>query len=129
MEDIPTSDEEWEFQLKDNEKTAPLGGHSITFPESPWKCKRFEKSRLAPAPAAGIPIVGGSHIQQRPKRLVADPPTSIMGTLPKPLGKSRAKPWDQPMLRGASEWILDHDVHELEMKCLYAEAKTLAPHL
>ncbi|KIJ36579.1 hypothetical protein M422DRAFT_260922 [Sphaerobolus stellatus SS14] len=50
------------------------------------------------------------------------------GVLPKLLGKSRAEQWDQPAFRGASEWILEHDVHDAEMRRLYTEAKALPPH-
>ncbi|KIJ43570.1 hypothetical protein M422DRAFT_253152 [Sphaerobolus stellatus SS14] len=62
------------------------------------------------------------------KRVYADPPTSITGVLPKPLGKFRAEQWDQSALRGASEWILDHSVQDTEMRCLYREGKLLQSH-
>ncbi|KIJ32843.1 hypothetical protein M422DRAFT_265333, partial [Sphaerobolus stellatus SS14] len=77
---------------------------------------------------AGIPAIGGYHPPPKQKRIIADPPTSITGVLPKPLGKSRAERWDQPAFRGASEWILEQDVHDAEMRRLYAEAKALPPH-
>ncbi|KIJ22966.1 hypothetical protein M422DRAFT_276547 [Sphaerobolus stellatus SS14] len=56
------------------------------------------------------------------------PPASITGILPKPLGKVRAEQWDQPALRGASEWIMEHDIHDLGMCRLYVEGKALPPH-
>ncbi|KIJ55082.1 hypothetical protein M422DRAFT_239709, partial [Sphaerobolus stellatus SS14] len=77
---------------------------------------------------AGIPAIGGYHPSPKHKRLIADPPASITGVLPKPLGKSRAERWDQPAFRGASEWILEQDVHDAEMRRLYVEAKALPPH-
>ncbi|KIJ38127.1 hypothetical protein M422DRAFT_259276 [Sphaerobolus stellatus SS14] len=77
---------------------------------------------------AGIPAIGGYRPSPKQKRIIADPPASITGVLPKPLGKSRAERWDQPAFRGASEWILEQDVHDAEMCRLYAEAKALPPH-
>ncbi|KIJ25061.1 hypothetical protein M422DRAFT_274011 [Sphaerobolus stellatus SS14] len=77
---------------------------------------------------ADIPAIGGYHPSPKHKRIIADPPPSITGVLPKPLGKSRAEQWDQPAFRGASEWILEQDVHDVEMQRLYAEAKALPPH-
>ncbi|KIJ43522.1 hypothetical protein M422DRAFT_253098 [Sphaerobolus stellatus SS14] len=40
----------------------------------------------------------------------------------------QAERWDQPAFRGASEWILEQDIHDVEMWRLYAEAKALPPH-
>ncbi|KIJ25034.1 hypothetical protein M422DRAFT_274072 [Sphaerobolus stellatus SS14] len=77
---------------------------------------------------AGIPAIGGYCLPPKQKRIVADPPASITGVLPKPLGKSRTERWDQPAFRGASEWLLEQDVHDAEMCKLYAEAKALPPH-
>ncbi|KIJ53256.1 hypothetical protein M422DRAFT_242384 [Sphaerobolus stellatus SS14] len=34
---------------------------------------------------AGIPAIGGSHLPPPPKRIIANPPASITGVLPKPL--------------------------------------------
>ncbi|KIJ40443.1 hypothetical protein M422DRAFT_256690 [Sphaerobolus stellatus SS14] len=48
-------------------------------------------------------------------------PVSITGVLPRPLGKARAEQWDQPALRGASEWIMEHGIHDSEMRRLYIE--------
>ncbi|KIJ55891.1 hypothetical protein M422DRAFT_239053 [Sphaerobolus stellatus SS14] len=61
-------------------------------------------------------------------RIIADPPSSITGVLPKQLGKPRAERWDQLAFRGASEWILEQDVHDAEMRRLYTEARALPPH-
>ncbi|KIJ26866.1 hypothetical protein M422DRAFT_272016 [Sphaerobolus stellatus SS14] len=77
---------------------------------------------------AGIPAIGGYRPPPKQKRIVADPPASITGVLPKPLGKTRAERWDQPAFRGCSEWILEQDVHDIEMRRLYVEAKALPPH-
>ncbi|KIJ33910.1 hypothetical protein M422DRAFT_264043 [Sphaerobolus stellatus SS14] len=77
---------------------------------------------------AGIPAIGGYSPPPKQKRIIADPPASITGVLPKPLGKARAEQWDQPAFRGASEWILEQDVHDAEMRRLYTEAKALQPH-
>ncbi|KIJ52984.1 hypothetical protein M422DRAFT_242946 [Sphaerobolus stellatus SS14] len=77
---------------------------------------------------AGIPAIGGYCPSPKQKRIIADPPTSITGVLPKPLGKSRAERWDQLAFRGTSEWILEQDVHDVEMQRPYAEAKALPPH-
>ncbi|KIJ38359.1 hypothetical protein M422DRAFT_259012 [Sphaerobolus stellatus SS14] len=43
---------------------------------------------------AGIPAIGGYRLPMKQKRIIADPPTSITGLLPKPLGKLRAERWD-----------------------------------
>ncbi|KIJ53767.1 hypothetical protein M422DRAFT_242018 [Sphaerobolus stellatus SS14] len=77
---------------------------------------------------AGIPAIGGSHLPPTPRRIIADPPTSITGVLPRPLGKSRAERWDQPTLRGVSNWVMESDVHDSEMRRLYVEGKALQPH-
>ncbi|KIJ42844.1 hypothetical protein M422DRAFT_253943 [Sphaerobolus stellatus SS14] len=77
---------------------------------------------------AGIPAIGGFHLPPKQKRIITDPPTSITGILPKPLGKARAEQWDQPALRGTSEWIMEHDIHDSEMCRLYIEGKALQPH-
>ncbi|KIJ22943.1 hypothetical protein M422DRAFT_276567 [Sphaerobolus stellatus SS14] len=77
---------------------------------------------------AGIPAIGGSHLPPTPKRIIADPPTSITGVLPRPLGKSQAERWDQPALRGASDWVMESDVHDSEMRRLYVEGRALQPH-
>ncbi|KIJ33067.1 hypothetical protein M422DRAFT_265100 [Sphaerobolus stellatus SS14] len=61
-------------------------------------------------------------------RIIADPPASITGVLPKPLGKSRAERWDQPTLRGASERVMESDIHDSEMRRLYVKGKALQPH-
>ncbi|KIJ53836.1 hypothetical protein M422DRAFT_242100 [Sphaerobolus stellatus SS14] len=61
---------------------------------------------------AGIPAIGGYRPPPKQKRIIADPPASITG----------------PAFRGASEWILEQDVHDAEMRRLYAEAKALQPH-
>ncbi|KIJ51766.1 hypothetical protein M422DRAFT_244109 [Sphaerobolus stellatus SS14] len=77
---------------------------------------------------AGFPAIGGYCPSPKHKRIIANPPTSITGVLPKPLGTSRAERWDQPAFKGASEWILEQDIHDAEMRRLYAEAKALPPH-
>ncbi|KIJ40429.1 hypothetical protein M422DRAFT_256669 [Sphaerobolus stellatus SS14] len=61
---------------------------------------------------AGIPAIGGYHPSPKQKRIIADPPASITGLA----------------FRGASEWILEQDIHDAEMHRLYAEAKALPPH-
>ncbi|KIJ26310.1 hypothetical protein M422DRAFT_272655 [Sphaerobolus stellatus SS14] len=81
-----------------------------------------------PTVLASIPAIGGSCLPPKQKRIVADPPASITEVLPKPLGKARAERWDQPALRGASEWIMEHDIHDSEMCRLYIEGKALQPH-
>ncbi|KIJ28416.1 hypothetical protein M422DRAFT_270276 [Sphaerobolus stellatus SS14] len=80
-------------------------------------------------PEAGIPAIGGSCLPHTQKRIIANPPASIMGVLPKPLGKSRAECWDQPTLRGTSDWIMESDIHDSEMRRLYVEDRALQPHL
>ncbi|KIJ25120.1 hypothetical protein M422DRAFT_273942 [Sphaerobolus stellatus SS14] len=77
---------------------------------------------------AGIPAIGGSRLPPTPKRIIADPPASITGVLPRPLGKSRAECWDQSALRGASNWVMESDVHDSEMCRLYIEGRALPPH-
>ncbi|KIJ24076.1 hypothetical protein M422DRAFT_275229 [Sphaerobolus stellatus SS14] len=61
---------------------------------------------------AGIPAIGGYHPPTKQKRIIADSPASITG----------------PAFRGASEWILEQDVHDTDMRRLYTEAKALQPH-
>ncbi|KIJ45358.1 hypothetical protein M422DRAFT_251131 [Sphaerobolus stellatus SS14] len=77
---------------------------------------------------AGIPAIGGSCLPPAPKRIIADPPTSITGVLPRPLGKSRAEHWDQPTLQGASDWVMESDIHDSEMRRLYVKGRALQPH-
>ncbi|KIJ25021.1 hypothetical protein M422DRAFT_274096 [Sphaerobolus stellatus SS14] len=77
---------------------------------------------------AGIPAIGGSRLPPTPKRIIADPPASITGVLPRPLGKSWAEHWDQPTLRGASDWVMESNVHDSEMRRLYIEGRALQPH-
>ncbi|KIJ54924.1 hypothetical protein M422DRAFT_241012 [Sphaerobolus stellatus SS14] len=77
---------------------------------------------------AGIPAIGGSRLPPTPKRIIADPPTSITGVLPRPLGKSQAERWDQPALRGVSDWVMESDVHDSKMHRLYVEGRALQPH-
>ncbi|KIJ48326.1 hypothetical protein M422DRAFT_247653 [Sphaerobolus stellatus SS14] len=67
---------------------------------------------------AGIPAIGGYHLPPKQKRIVADP-------LPQSLGYY---PGLWPAFRGASEWIMEHDVHDSEMCRLYVEGKALPPH-
>ncbi|KIJ53761.1 hypothetical protein M422DRAFT_242011 [Sphaerobolus stellatus SS14] len=61
---------------------------------------------------AGIPAIGGSRLPPTQKRIIADPPTSITG----------------PALRGASNWVMESDVHDSEMHRLYVESRALQPH-
>ncbi|KIJ28730.1 hypothetical protein M422DRAFT_269938 [Sphaerobolus stellatus SS14] len=132
ISDIPASDDE------DNDED-PTGLPTITedipqyipvIPPSSRARITSKKSRndSQVVHEAGIPAIGGYRPPPKQKRIVADPPASITGVLPKPLGKSRAERWDQPAFRGASEWILEQDVHDAEMRRLYAEAKALPPH-
>ncbi|KIJ31248.1 hypothetical protein M422DRAFT_267055 [Sphaerobolus stellatus SS14] len=80
-------------------------------------------------PEAGIPAIGDSRLPHTQKRIIADPPASITGVLPKPLGKSWAEHWDQPALRGMSDWVMESDIHDSEMCRLYVEGRALQPHL
>ncbi|KIJ25708.1 hypothetical protein M422DRAFT_273290 [Sphaerobolus stellatus SS14] len=120
--DIPASDNE-------DDDEDPTGLPTITedipqyIPIVPSTRARItsKKSRNDPQVVreAGIPANGGYRPPPRQKRIVADPPTSITGVLPKPLGKSRAERWDQPAFRGRPD---------VEMRRLYVEAKALPPH-
>ncbi|KIJ29819.1 hypothetical protein M422DRAFT_268690 [Sphaerobolus stellatus SS14] len=58
------------------------------------------------------------HPPAKQKWIIADPLASITGYYP--------NPW--PAFRGTSEWILEQDVHDAEMRRLYTEAKVLQPH-
>ncbi|KIJ40853.1 hypothetical protein M422DRAFT_256011, partial [Sphaerobolus stellatus SS14] len=87
------------------------------------------RTTLRFVPEAGIPAIGGSRLPHTHKRIIADPPTSITGVLPKPLGKSQAECWDQPALRGMSDWVMESDIHDPEMRKLYIEGRALQPHL
>ncbi|KIJ28539.1 hypothetical protein M422DRAFT_270141 [Sphaerobolus stellatus SS14] len=60
---------------------------------------------------AGIPAIGGSRLPPTPKRIIADPPASITGVLPRPL-----------------DWVMESDVHDSEMRRLYIEGRALQPH-
>ncbi|KIJ50040.1 hypothetical protein M422DRAFT_245842 [Sphaerobolus stellatus SS14] len=77
---------------------------------------------------AGIPAIGGSCLPPTQKRIIADPPASITRVLPKSLGKSQAEHWDQPALRGASDWVMESNVHDSEMRRLYIKGRALQPH-
>ncbi|KIJ35059.1 hypothetical protein M422DRAFT_262812 [Sphaerobolus stellatus SS14] len=133
--DIPTSDEE-----DDDEDLAGLPTIPEDIPQNiplipPTKhahpVSKTIQNDSKVIHEAGIPAIGGSRLPPKQKRIVADPPTSIMGILPilpKPLGKARAERWDQPALRGASEWIMEHDIHDSEMRRLYIKGKALPPH-
>ncbi|KIJ42772.1 hypothetical protein M422DRAFT_253854 [Sphaerobolus stellatus SS14] len=77
---------------------------------------------------ASIPAIGGSRLPPTPRRIIADPPASITGVLPRPLGKSRAERWDQPALRGMPDWVMESDVHDSEMRRLYVKGRALQPH-
>ncbi|KIJ30153.1 hypothetical protein M422DRAFT_268399 [Sphaerobolus stellatus SS14] len=61
---------------------------------------------------AGIPAIGGSHLPIKQKSIIADPPTSIT----------------ESTLRGASDWVMESDVHDTEMCKLYVKSKALQPH-
>ncbi|KIJ35212.1 hypothetical protein M422DRAFT_262593 [Sphaerobolus stellatus SS14] len=132
ISDIPASDDE-------DDDEDPMGLPTITedipqyIPVIPSNSRAHimsKKSRNGSQVIreAGIPAIGGYRPSPKQKRIIADPPTSITGVLPKPLGKSRAERWDQPAFRGASEWILEHEVHDAKMHRLYAEAKAVPPH-
>ncbi|KIJ28428.1 hypothetical protein M422DRAFT_270288 [Sphaerobolus stellatus SS14] len=93
------------------------------------KTKLSHRNDVKVVPRAGIPAIGSSRFHSTHKRIIADPPASITGVLPKPLGKTRAEHWDQPALRGATKWVMESDVHDSEMRHLYVEGKPLQPHL
>ncbi|KIJ40683.1 hypothetical protein M422DRAFT_256378 [Sphaerobolus stellatus SS14] len=71
-------------------------------------------------PEAGIPAIGGSHLPHTQKRIIADPPASIAGVLPKPLAHAQGC---------ASDWVMERDIHDSEMCRLYIEGRALQPHL
>ncbi|KIJ24677.1 hypothetical protein M422DRAFT_274481 [Sphaerobolus stellatus SS14] len=130
--DIPASDGEDDDKDPTGLPTIPedIPQYSPVVPPNSRARIMSKKSRNDPQVVreAGIPAIGGYHPSPKHKRIIANPPASITGVLPKPLGKSRAERWDQPAFRGASEWILEQDVHDAEMQRLYAEAKALPPH-
>ncbi|KIJ37896.1 hypothetical protein M422DRAFT_259510 [Sphaerobolus stellatus SS14] len=114
LSDIPVSDGE-----DDNEDPTGLPTIPEDIPQyipviPPNSCARLTSKK--------------SQNDSRSFRIIANPPASITGVLPKLLGKSRAERWDQPAFRGASEWIVEQDVHDAEMRRLYAEAKALPHH-
>ncbi|KIJ42895.1 hypothetical protein M422DRAFT_254007 [Sphaerobolus stellatus SS14] len=90
---------------------------------------KSHRNNIKVVPEAGIPAIGSLRFHSTHKRIIADPPASITGVLPKPLGKARAECWDQPALRGAANWVMESDVHDAEMRRLYVEGKALQPHL
>ncbi|KIJ38310.1 hypothetical protein M422DRAFT_258953 [Sphaerobolus stellatus SS14] len=99
---------------------------------TPTKLARPGKSHrneLKVVHEAGIPAIRGSHLPPTSKRIIADPPTAITGMLPRPLGKIRAERWDQPALRGMSNWIMEADIHDSEMRRLYIKSRAMQPHL
>ncbi|KIJ25521.1 hypothetical protein M422DRAFT_273518 [Sphaerobolus stellatus SS14] len=130
--DIPVSDDE-----DDNEDLTGLP----TIPEEiPQDILSHPPTRLArplstttknagkSIPEAGIPALGDICTSAKQKRIIADPLVSITGVLPKPLGKVRAERWDQPALRGASDWVMETDVHDSDICRLYIEGRALQPH-
>ncbi|KIJ50732.1 hypothetical protein M422DRAFT_245393 [Sphaerobolus stellatus SS14] len=132
LSDIPVSDGEDDDEDPTGLPTIPedIPQYSPVVPPNSRARITSKKSRNNPQVVheAGIPAIGGYRPSPKHKRIIADPPASITGVLPKPLGKSRAERWDQPAFRGASEWILEQDVHDAKMRRLYAEAKALPPH-
>ncbi|KIJ42721.1 hypothetical protein M422DRAFT_254175 [Sphaerobolus stellatus SS14] len=77
---------------------------------------------------AGIPAIGGIRTSTKQNRVIADPPASITGVLPKPLGKVKAERWDQPALQVVSDWVMESDVHDSEMRWFYIEGRALQLH-
>ncbi|KIJ25440.1 hypothetical protein M422DRAFT_273579 [Sphaerobolus stellatus SS14] len=90
---------------------------------------KSHRNNVKVVPESGIPAIGSSRFHSTHKRIIANPPASITGVLPKPLGKVRAVHWDQPALRGAADWVMESDVHDSEMHRLYIEGRALQPHL
>ncbi|KIJ26290.1 hypothetical protein M422DRAFT_272678 [Sphaerobolus stellatus SS14] len=116
ISDIPASDDE-------DDDEDPMGLPTITedipqyipvIPSNSCAHIMSKKSRNGSQVIreAGIPAIGGYRPSPKQKRIIADPPASITG----------------PAFRGASEWILEHDVHDAEMHRLYAEAKAVPLH-
>ncbi|KIJ22984.1 hypothetical protein M422DRAFT_276520 [Sphaerobolus stellatus SS14] len=132
LSDIPASNGEDDDEDPTGLPTIPedIPQYTPVVPPNSCACITSKKSRNDPQAVreAGIPAIGGYRPSPKHKRIIADPPASITGVLHKPLGKSRAERWDQLAFRGASEWILEQDVHDAEMRRLYAEAKALPPH-
>ncbi|KIJ31060.1 hypothetical protein M422DRAFT_267261 [Sphaerobolus stellatus SS14] len=130
--DIPASDRE-----DGNEDLAGLSTLPEEIPQDIPSCSTTRLAHLASKTIrndckiiheAGIPAIGGSRLPMKQKRIIADPPTSITGVLPKPLSKVRAEQWDQPTVRGTSEWVMESDIHDSEMHRLYVEGKAMQPH-
>ncbi|KIJ50633.1 hypothetical protein M422DRAFT_245267 [Sphaerobolus stellatus SS14] len=119
ISDIPVSDS------KDNDED--LGGLPM-IPEGIPQDTPLRPPRPRQTCSPSIPAIGGSHLPPTQNRIIADPPASITGVLPRPLGKSWAESWDQPALRGTSDWVMESDVHDSEMCRLYIEGRALQPH-
>ncbi|KIJ43228.1 hypothetical protein M422DRAFT_253434 [Sphaerobolus stellatus SS14] len=121
ISDIPTSDRE------DNDED--LAGFTIAPPAKlAHPAGKTNRNDSKVVHEAGIPAIGGSCLPTTQKRIIADPPAFVTGVLPKPLGKSRVEHWDQPTLRGTSDWVMESDVHDSEMCRLYVEGRALQPH-
>ncbi|KIJ26558.1 hypothetical protein M422DRAFT_272381 [Sphaerobolus stellatus SS14] len=133
ISDIPASDEEDDDEDQSGLPTLPEEIPQYRPSQPPIKPTRpvgkSNRNDFKVVPEAGIPAIGGSRLPHTQKRIIADPPASITGVLPKPLGKSRAERWDQPTLRGMSDWVMESDIHDPEMCKLYIEGRALQPHL
>ncbi|KIJ43651.1 hypothetical protein M422DRAFT_252890 [Sphaerobolus stellatus SS14] len=122
LSDIPASDGEGDDEDPTGLPTIPedINQYIPVVPPNSRACITSKKSRndSQVVREAGIPAIGAIA-----------PPQNIRGSLPilPPLSQGYY-PNHWPAFRGASEWILEQDVHDAEMRRLYAEAKALPPH-
>ncbi|KIJ37757.1 hypothetical protein M422DRAFT_259581 [Sphaerobolus stellatus SS14] len=131
LSDIPVSDSE-----DDNEDLTGLPTLPEEIPQDIPSCpptrlarsmSKTTKNTSKVVHEAGIPAIRGICASAKQKRIIADPPASITGVLPKPLGKVRAKQWDQPTLQGASDWVMESDSpdHTAVIFCINEYARSL----
>ncbi|KIJ33784.1 hypothetical protein M422DRAFT_264245 [Sphaerobolus stellatus SS14] len=116
LSDIPASDGEDDEEDSNGLPTIPeeIPQYIPTIP--PNCCARTTSKTTRKDPKvvreAGIPAIGGHCPPVKQKRIIVDPLASIT----------------RLAFRGDSEWILEQDIHDTEMRRLYAEAKELPPH-
>ncbi|KIJ48796.1 hypothetical protein M422DRAFT_247153 [Sphaerobolus stellatus SS14] len=107
LNDIPASDGEDDNEDLTNLLIQPeeIPQDILLWPHLKPTCPTSNKVKNVPKviPKAGIPAIGCSPLLLKTqKRIIADPPASITGVLPKTLSKVQAEHWDQPALRGGT---------------------------
>ncbi|KIJ37337.1 hypothetical protein M422DRAFT_260286 [Sphaerobolus stellatus SS14] len=123
LSDIPVSDGEDDDEDQHGLPTLP---EEIPQDVPSWPPTRIARPTSKPhrkdakvVPEAGIPAIGSSRFPT---------PTKGSSLIPlPPLLEYYPSHW--PALRGVSDWVMESDIHDPEMRQLYVEGKALQPHL